>query len=515
VPTSWEIDVRNKVSKVLGGNEFVCDNEKQNPDPSVYSEKNTLAIFPGDDSSLQCSAEAKVLGRITGDNRSVEEHLDDLSNIDEQLLTSRDIDLFCRRLGIFNIDANDVVLPPDGHPPINIPGDFSINDSTAGPGHPKLGELIRVIRGLGVSENEITVVKGVLRSDQMRDETYLLVEIPRLNRSIFICNAYAEATYVYKGLLSRICAFTYTKSDLKNQFGDKVVEIHFDRDYVENWRERLKGALGDNIKVKKQAPKVDIRNQEKYRKEVTSQFPDPKVFMKLGKKDHRFTRIHGLTLMGVANNVFGLSLSKSPSVAPYERALFARVIYREGHDCIDSVIIDEEKAASMTPKDWKQEILTQFPKAEDFMKLNPDDRQDLKISGKGLQHIAKTVFKLNIERGKGPCSNSYAHALLAKAIYGEGHDCIDSVLWTPDQWREEIKRRFSTPEDFMKLTGTQRDNLKMFGNGLVHIANTVFKLNLENNPCTHSYEHALLARAIYEEEGHECIEKVIREYEGV
>ncbi|HBB03438.1 TPA: hypothetical protein DCZ39_00840 [Patescibacteria group bacterium] len=73
----------------------------------------------------------------------------------------------------------------------------------------------------------------------MRKESYLCLQIPKINKTVFINNGYGEATFVYDGVLD-IGAFTALSKKLLAPVFQKIA---FDHKHIDTWKQALTHAL--------------------------------------------------------------------------------------------------------------------------------------------------------------------------------------------------------------------------------------------------------------------------------
>jgi len=476
--------------------------------------------------------EAEALGIATGIRKNLSNLIDDVSNKIDTLIQSRNIQALCEGLNILLIQSRKVILPPDDIPVLLGNGEGKWEKDKEG--YNKLGELLGLLRDNEIYADDLVIISGMLYPDQMRQESYILVEIPRIERSILLCNVYGEASFVFRGCLSRNLAFQLTKQQLQEKFQNKVIKIIFQESCLDEWREQMRVALftsgiNDEEEEEKNEPeeKIDVRNREYFRKKILESFPTPEEFVGMKGKERCSFKINGFGLTYIANTVFKLRIIGDSTVNKYKRALFARAIYGEGYKVIDDTIAvgeEKEKTKSWSLDRWREEIKKQYPTPEEFMGMENKEIVSFKINGFGLAYIANTVFGLKIGS---PVNDKCSRALLAEAIYGEGHKVIKDAItaeeekikregetrekiksWDPDRWREEIMKKCPTPEKFMGMENKEIRDFKINNSfGLMYIANTIFGLGIEN-PTGNKYYRALLARTIYGE-GHKVIKDAI------
>jgi len=53
----------------------------------------------------------------------------------------------------------------------------------------------------GVLLKDVKTFSGILRDNQMRETSYVMMHLPAQNKTVFICNSYGEATFVVEGMI--------------------------------------------------------------------------------------------------------------------------------------------------------------------------------------------------------------------------------------------------------------------------------------------------------------------------
>jgi len=73
----------------------------------------------------------------------------------------------------------------------------------------------------------------------MRRESYVMFQIPKLNKTILVNNCYGEATFIYDGILEYDDVVAYSKKDLSSQ----LTKIIFSHSKKETWDVQILGEL--------------------------------------------------------------------------------------------------------------------------------------------------------------------------------------------------------------------------------------------------------------------------------
>jgi len=287
---------------------------------------------------------------------------------------------------------------------------------------------------------------------------------------------------------------TYLATIIRNEAGLKPQGIRRDMAIL------AKAVYGEGHKViedvLKEAEKDDW-DKEKWKEETLNQFPTYNEFMALTYKIKSDLKIHGKGLKSLATIITGNS-KLDPVDSSTDMSVLARALYGEEHPIIQKTL-SEEYAEIWSRERYIDEIKTQYPSPEEFMSLKNRERSVLKIHGKGLIYLSSLITG---RTGLIPISSARDFAILAKEIYGEGHDVIEKALiegetkgWSREKWIEEIKKQFCTSEEFMKLTAKQRAALNFFGKGLRYISSKIIGKILD--PIGYKRDAEILTEAIY------------------
>jgi hypothetical protein len=493
------------------------------------------------------------------------------------LTAQTDFQSILERLNILHLQTEQVILPPDElHRP--TPSGESNGESFESPSFPKLGHLIQLLREHEIYTDDLIVLSGILRRNQLRTESYLLIEIPRLQRSVLLCNAYGEASFVYQGILPRERAWTLTKTLLQEQCKNSLIKISYSDDHIDRWRAEMTAALFQTRPLSQEdtnpdipppnppGEKINVRERETYRTEIIRCYPTPKEWMGMSREEKIQFKIHGKGFHALTT-IFGVK--GNPRNNSKDMAILGKMIYGEGYDCIECELWNAEE--------WKKKIREICPIPEDWMGMNTEKKQEFKVYGKGIYTLAtifngnvsgnyatssknmaelgreiygpeheiiecefwnqerwkkkiheicssaeewmgmtterKLQFKVNARGMKAlatifdvcgnPQGNSLDMATLGKVIYGEGHEVIECELWTPEQWKEKIIKKYPTADEWMQITGDVKRKLKVHGIGLTALTKI---FGIIGNPKGNSKDMAALGKAIYGE-GHVIIER--------
>lgn len=114
-----------------------------------------------------------------------------------------------------------VLLQPDTQPRV-IHGDGEFDPVRF---EERLFEIITLLGREHIFIEDCGVTIGQLLPNQMRQLSYALVEIPRIRRSVLVCDQVGEATFVIHGLGDSRRYLSMTKKDLEQMLGTNVRRV--------------------------------------------------------------------------------------------------------------------------------------------------------------------------------------------------------------------------------------------------------------------------------------------------
>lgn len=90
---------------------------------------------------------------------------------------------------------------------------------------PRLPILVKELETIGIYTDDLVVRVGTIFTDKTRRLPYLIVEIPRLGKSVAICEQYGETTFVCQDILPAYVWSHQTKKQLKAK--DNIQDVSF------------------------------------------------------------------------------------------------------------------------------------------------------------------------------------------------------------------------------------------------------------------------------------------------
>jgi hypothetical protein len=385
-----------------------------------------------------------------------------------------DLENSVQNLNISLVRVNGVLVPPDPHEPGIQPGDGGDGRMREVRFINRLSMVLEALRERGVYSDDVVLHVGTLRPGQMRACSYVLVEIPRLQGDILVCDQVGEATFVSSRPLGVDAYQRLTKSELLTTPG--VVRVVHTND--KDWLDAVFSHLSQNVVDQK----VHIKDMLDMRAKIKEHFT-PEQFLECD----RLVKIEGLGLIAVAR------LFKSPGdpFASLGRLELCARIWGEQ----DSRFAEELRTARAN--DQQQRTLGSDPLAwraafeeaglspERLLKLpqttndGSASRNKTRIAGLGLASIAT-----RLESPRDPLRNRLGLLELCAKLWGEDHPSFAEELPSaraadlkqktvgadPVAWRAAFEEAGLSPERLLALPARARHDIRIAGRGLWKIA---------------------------------------------
>ena len=345
---------------------------------------------------------------------------------------------------ILTVETDGLILPPVEK---EIPKGDGTREFKETRFEERTKTLVNALHSAGIHPEDLILVRGKTNDNMMRKTSYTIIEIPRLNREILVCDQVGEGTFVIYGILDRKILLATGKEGLQEKFRSLVVKFTcFD---IEEWKNQVTEALLKDVNVD-ELLKVDVRTQEGLRKEIFRQVPMAGQWAGMKSKDKRSFFCIGLKMRAVFSK-FGL---KGNAFSMSNHLQLGRKIYGENHECLREITLEMIKG----------EILRQIPTATQWSSMSHRERAKLKIFGVGL-HAIGNLMGLNT---KALCSRA-DHLKLGRLIYLDNTGSLD-----PEKSTEElgaiIKNLVPNAEDWVQMGYAKRSEFKADNKGLVALA---------------------------------------------
>ncbi len=133
----------------------------------------------------------------------------------------------------------------------------------------RLKPVIAMLQSRGVFADDLVLITGPVVSGAMREVSYIQIDIPRLQRSILVCNQIGESTFVFHGLLPRSIVTMASKFELIATYGDRLCKV--EKRGEDQWLAGIEQALfSDILGTNTTRVKVNVVHAERLRKQLSA-----------------------------------------------------------------------------------------------------------------------------------------------------------------------------------------------------------------------------------------------------
>lgn len=224
---------------------------------------------------------------------------------------------------------------------------------------PRLKWVMELLNRNGIFLEDIIVVSGDTRPNMYRKDSYRIVEIPRLQREMLVCDQVGEATFVIDG----ICKRSYLTETPKEVLVELPNVVRIEQRDREMWEQSIIQAL---LQGKGIGEKVDTRNFEQIKAALLRQIPDEASWATCSRAQRHLIKVDGKGLewiapkMGIEGSplthpvpfmLLGLIVHGSNSV-PINKRLAELRSRQEAHGQDLDALIADAKQQLPTSKDW-------------------------------------------------------------------------------------------------------------------------------------------------------------------
>ncbi|MCX6733467.1 MAG: hypothetical protein NTX63_01510 [Candidatus Peregrinibacteria bacterium] len=369
------------------------------------------------------------------------------------------------KMGITVISLKGVILQPD-RAKKNEPNGNSSRPFNEFKTIPRLSKVLSLLQGERIFMDDIIVAQGEVHPGQMRHLSYYLVEIPRLNRQMLICDEVGEQTFVINGIMNRQALLQLTKTELQEKFANMVLPVpyHSENQYLSDISMALFYDM-NNLDVKNPiGAKVKVFDQELLRDEILTQYPTSTAFFEavLGNA-RRDVDILGKKMTAIMGR-FGISGTDNKACVILSQKIYGA----------DDSEVQKHMASIENGEDkekWRASVKKVYPKMADFIALDSVGRNAMSINEMKMPGLMSIFFE-GVGYDRRTKLNLYQ---LALEIYGnddpETKAKVEAYIKKEESFMElakdknkligEIKKQFPTIEQFVEKCASYLDRLKI------------------------------------------------------
>lgn len=107
----------------------------------------------------------------------------------------------------------------------------------------RIMQFVTILREMDIYAEDVSMTRGVVRNNMMRKLSYVVFEIPKLDKQVLINDQVGEGTFVISGSVDKKTLFTNNKRELCNELGDRITKIIYRN--PDQWRgDLLKSVFG-------------------------------------------------------------------------------------------------------------------------------------------------------------------------------------------------------------------------------------------------------------------------------
>lgn len=308
-----------------------------------------------------------------------------------------------------------------------------------------VNDFVTFLRSQKIFADDIIITLGQESPDtMMRQESYVKVEIPRIGKTVLLCNQVGEATFVLQGYVPNDILTRYTKDDLQDN------KLFAARKVVRgpHWQEQIAEYLFNEAawsekdqRAKPPRTKVPLAELHTTREQIAAQIREqytPEEWVKLETEDIRHKQFLNRGMIAIAT-LFGLS---DPIKTRRERLQLGLVIWPDSIVMQKTIEIEER-----TPEQWQAAIIEAGLTPEKWITILP---REINVDNHKLSFFA-AIFKVDTANPL----DQLGKLRTGLAIWPDSDvlkKAIEIEERTPDQWREAIVAAGWTPEKWEQIT---------------------------------------------------------------
>jgi len=350
-------------------------------------------------------------------------------------------------------------------------------------------EVLDVLQSIGVFSDDLIIMMGNVSPNMIRKEAYSAIRIPRLERSVLVCDQAREAIFAIRGDVSADELLNSTKDELLEKLGGNIKRIV--KTETETWKPRLASLLtteeawvdkvsGKSTIQKNYRKKVDVREfrHDQIRKRVSEVIGSAEAWVKISGPERRKVFVEGMGISALASffGVGGYALGKNEDF--YRLGI---AIYGE-----QKVLKDLLEIEARSVDDWRRRIQS-VTSPETWIKESKYGRASFQIDGRGMSSLGN-LFEIE----GSPVSQKIAYYKLGLKIWPNDKELeheLEIEQRTPDQWREVIRAKTS-PEEFASMRSPEIRDYKIDGRS-VDALGTCLGIKVDRNSMASFYNLAL------------------------
>jgi hypothetical protein len=316
----------------------------------------------------------------------------------------------------------------------------------------------------------------------MRQNPYVIVEIPKLRRQILVCDEVGEATFVVGTIFDRALLARMTKEDLLKNYPEVVKRVVY-RDGVQ-WEAEVVEYLFVDLNLD-EISKIDIRTLTGLRRAIKRQKPTAVLWVVMKQKEKLKFKVGEMGMNALARK-FGVC--GNPISNHSLHLLLGKEIYGENE------VFEIGEVKEFTLEEMREDVKRQKPTAESWAGMKQKEKIKFKVGEMGMKALSTKFGVVG-----SPNRNHSVHLSLGKEIYGENEvfEIEEVKEFTLEELREDVKRQKPTAESWVGMKKKEKAQFKAGGMGLTALST---KFGVVGNSISNHSIHLLLGKKIYGED---------------
>ncbi len=382
--------------------------------------------------------ESKTLESVVGEKTTTDQLLVIFAKKFDEIIKNKSLspEEKLKELGIKYIKTDKMILPPDP--------EYRRIQTGSGkwwkepwPDYDRIGRLVWLLKGIGVYTTDYTVIVWTNTENAMRRESYVMFQIPKLNKTILVNNCYGEATFIYDGILEYDDVVAYSKKDLSSQ----LTKIIFSHSKKESWDVQI---LGELTRIEQEVKEKREKGELSEPKSVKEIFKANREAISNEKKREEITKFF---LKNYGTKIEITKENEKDYTFPEEESNGLNIFTGKKNEQLYIFTEGEERNVYTFTEEDKEKLV--------IMKV--EERSELKITvwgeSQGLQATARTFWL----KEENPISNQKDREKVLSEIIEGGIKSKKEIFKT--KFIERLESKFG--KDIESFTDEDKENLVM------------------------------------------------------
>ena len=382
--------------------------------------------------------ESKTLESVVGEKTTTDQLLAVFAKKFDEIIKNKSLspEEKLKELGIKYIKTDKMILPPDPEYRRIQTGSGKWRKEQW-PDYDRIGRLVWLLKGIGVYTTDYTVIVWTNTENAMRRESYVMFQIPKLNKTILVNNCYGEATFIYDGILEYDDVVAYSKKDLSSQ----LTKIIFSHSKKEAWDVQI---LGELTRIKQEVKEKREKGELSEPKSVKEIFKANREAISNEKKREEITKFF---LKNYGTKIEITKENEKDYIFPEEESKGLNIFTGGNNEQLYIFTEGEERNVYTFTEEDKEKLV--------IMKV--EERSELKITvwgeSQGLQATARTFWL----KEENPISNQKDREKLLSEIIEGGIKSKKEIFKT--KFIERLENKFG--KNIESFTDEDKENLVM------------------------------------------------------